>query len=162
MINFENSLNTAKHLLLAWSSYAKLTEITLVRDAKGQISIYLMPKSKPKIDSDELRAITNTLAKTLGSFFSGTLFIENAEEWTKDLFKKIRELRIEDPNPPATTTSPKWYLIERGIAKKHGFSVHKMKIPHGPMNPHSLAVKKHFLKLSLFTHTKAEWEELLH
>ena len=118
MINFENSLNTAKHQLLAWSSYAKLTEITLVRDAKGQISIYLMPKSKPKIDSDELRAITNTLAKTLGSFFSGTLFIENAEEWTKDLFKKIRELRIEDPNPPATTTSPKWYLIERGIAKK--------------------------------------------
>ena len=68
MINFENSLNTAKHQLLAWSSYAKLTEITLVRDAKGQISIYLMPKSKPKIDSDELRAITNTLAKTLGSF----------------------------------------------------------------------------------------------
>lgn len=45
MINFENSLNTAKQQLLAWSSYAKLTEITLVRDAKGQISIYLMPKS---------------------------------------------------------------------------------------------------------------------
>ena len=69
MINFENSLNTAKQQLLAWSSYAKLTEITLVRDAKGQISIYLMPKSKPKIDSNELRAITNTLAKALGSLF---------------------------------------------------------------------------------------------
>lgn len=119
MINFENSLNAAKRQLFTWNAYTKLDEITLVRDTKGQISVYLTSKSTQQILENELQIIKNNLTQTLGGFFSGALFIEGKEEWTKDLFKEIRKLRINDPTPPTMQTSTsKWYLIERGIAKK--------------------------------------------
>ena len=119
MVNFENALDTAKRRIAIWSDFAGLEEVNLVRDVKGMISVYLVPQNQYTVAKNSVDVLINDLAEYVGGFFSGTVFVDGAEAWTKDLFDKIRELHVEDQNlPSGTNVSVKWYVVERGIAKK--------------------------------------------
>ena len=119
MVSFENALDTAKSRIARWNDFAGLDEVNLVRDAKGRISVYVVPQNHYTVAENSVDVLKNDLTTNIGGFFSDTIFVEGAEDWTKDLFDKIHELRVEDQDPPSgANTSVKWYVVERGIAKK--------------------------------------------
>ena len=118
MISFETALTDAKTRITLWSEAGTIQEATLVRDAKGKVSVYLSPIAGQNFTDSGLITLKNDLCSTLNStsdkFFSERIYVKN-EEWTKDLFKRLEELRVLDPTPGS---SIQWYTVERGISKK--------------------------------------------
>ena len=96
MVSFENALDTAKSRIARWNDFAGLDEVNLVRDAKGRISVYVVPQNHYTVAENSVDVLKNDLTTNIGGFFSDTIFVEGAEDWTKDLFGKIHELRVED------------------------------------------------------------------
>ena len=114
MVSFENALDTAKSRIARWNDFAGLDEVNLVRDAKGRISVYVVPQNHYTVAENSVDVLKNDLTTNIGGFFSDTIFVEGAEDWTKDLFDKIHELRVEDQDPPSgANTSVKWYVVVR-------------------------------------------------
>ena len=118
MISFETALTDAKTRITLWSEAGTIQEATLVRAAKGKVSVYLSPIAGQNFTDSGLITLKNDLCSTLNStsdkFFSERIYVKN-EEWTKDLFKRLEELRVLDPTPGS---SIQWYTVERGISKK--------------------------------------------
>ena len=114
MASFSRVFQDAKRIVSAWQDIGKIENVTIVRDVKGRISVYLEPVPRQNIDSSALSMLSSSLTASLGVFFSGMIYVASTEEWTKDLFRKIEQLRVAENNPSA----PHWFKIERGIAKK--------------------------------------------
>ena len=114
MTSFETVLADAKAKICAWSESGNIQEATLVRDAKGKVSVYLSATSGQTFTKTGLDALTNDLDSALSPFFSKNIYVEG-DEWTKDLFKKLKELRISEP---LSIPGIQWYTVERGISKK--------------------------------------------
>lgn len=114
MTSFETVLADAKAKIGAWSESGNVQEATLVRDAKGKVSVYLSAVSGQTFTKTGLDVLINDLDSALSPFFSKNIYVEG-EEWTKDLFKKLYELRISEP---LSIPGIQWYTVERGISKK--------------------------------------------
>lgn len=131
MTTFSSVFQDARYAVSSWPEVIKFRDITIVRDIKGKISVYLEPLPGQNLDNSSLQALQteliSVLTSAIGSFFSGNVFIlSDKEEWLKDLFEKIRILRLPDADD---TTQPKWFTIERGIAKKAWINRNQREIP---------------------------------
>lgn len=115
MTSFAASMQTAKSTICAWSESANICEATLVRDAKGKVSIYLKPVAGQVFSESALTTLKGNLTVALGHFFCQTIYVENKEPWTADLFQRLKELRVEEF---PSVSGIQWFTIERGIAKK--------------------------------------------
>lgn len=120
MTSFETSLTDARTRISSWSEAGTIQEATLVRDAKGKVSVYLSPIEGQEFTDSGLELLKNDLNSALNSssdkFFTERIYVEK-EEWTKDLFKRLKELRVLDSTSDSGT-SIQWYTVERGISKK--------------------------------------------
>lgn len=117
MVSFNNALDEARKKISEWTSIPKIQCVTLVRDAKGTISVYLEPITGTTLEESEVLSLQQSLAVSLGIFFQGNVYTEEPNTWTADLFDKVRSLRIAD-SPIASIPNVTWYRIERGISKK--------------------------------------------
>ena len=118
MTSFETALTDARTKIASWSEAGTIQEVTLVRDAKGKVSVYLSPIAGQNFTGPGIDSLRNDLVSTLNStsdkFFTERIYVDN-EEWTKDLFTRLKELRVPEP---ASVTNIQWYTVERGISKK--------------------------------------------
>lgn len=120
MTTFDTAFHDTKRVVSSWTNISKFQAITIVRDVKGQISLYLEPTSGQTLTKADVDTLTidlrSILATSLDPLFSGQIYIKTeAEEWLKDLFVLICSLRIADA---ANATPLHWFTIDRGIAKK--------------------------------------------
>ncbi|MDY3110355.1 MAG: AAA family ATPase [Lachnospiraceae bacterium] len=115
MTTFSTSIQAAKDAINAWSGAGKICEATLVRDARGKITVYLSVQQNQNLSDAEIASLKTDLTTKLAQFFSQSIYIEEKEYWSTDLFQKLKQLRIADDLPP---TGIQWYAVERGIAKK--------------------------------------------
>lgn len=120
MTTFDTAFHDTKRVVSSWTNISKFQAITIVRDVKGHISLYLEPTSGQTLTKADVDTLTidlrSILATSLDPLFSGQIYIKTeAEEWLKDLFVLICSLRIADA---ANATPLHWFTINRGIAKK--------------------------------------------
>lgn len=117
MISFNNALDEARKRISNWGSISKIQNVTLVRDARGRISVYLEPTTGTNLAESEIASLQYSLSASLGIFFQCNVYTEDPNTWTADLFAKVRSLRIADL-PIVSIPHVAWYRIERGISKK--------------------------------------------
>lgn len=115
MTSFSSSLQAAKTTIEKYPKAHDITEATLVRDAKGKVSVYLQSVIGQTFTQSDIVDLKNRLTTDLGQFFSKSLYVEGIEPWTADVFTRLKELRVADT---PTASSIQWYIVERGIAKK--------------------------------------------
>ena len=94
MVSFENALDTAKSRIARWNDFAGLDEVNLVRDAKGMISVYLVPQNHYTVAENSVDVLKNDLTINMGGFFSDTIFVKGAEDWTKDKIHHLGQMRL--------------------------------------------------------------------
>ena len=114
MTTFSTSIQAAKDAINAWSGAGKICEATLVRDARGKITVYLSVQQNQNLSDAEIASLKTDLTTKLAQFFSQSIYIEEKEYWSTDLFHKLKQLRIADD---LASTVIQWYAVVRGIGK---------------------------------------------
>ena len=113
MITFDTALNEAKQTIRAWSGYAGLSEVTIIRDVFGRLSFWL--SGTGNLDKNGLKS---ALHARLGSYDAQHIFwadeTQDYTDLTKTLLGEVQaRRRLDDKDGNCS-----WYLLERTIAKK--------------------------------------------
>ena len=153
MISFNNALDEARKRISNWGSISKIQNVTLVRDARGRISVYLEPTTGTNLAESEIASLQYSLSASLGIFFQGNVYTEDPNTWTADLFA-LCELLIFPLSlfPMLLGTG-----LSGAFPKRHGLNVMVGKQLCGPMKPHNR--QKRSLKLSPFFPIRVVWAE---
>jgi MinD-like ATPase involved in chromosome partitioning or flagellar assembly len=96
----------------------KLESITIIRDVKGKIRLFLEPSIGKIIEELETTELNNILSVKLGKYYGNDIWLPTGE---KDAYKALIKT-IEDERVFADwdddSISPRWYVLERHIAKQ--------------------------------------------
>jgi MinD-like ATPase involved in chromosome partitioning or flagellar assembly/uncharacterized protein (DUF2164 family) len=95
----------------------KLQSVTIIRDVNGRIRIYLKPSESSTIEESEATDLNNFLSTKLGKYYGNDIWLPTGE---KDAYKALIKT-IEDERIFASwddeSVLPRWYILERHIAK---------------------------------------------
>ncbi len=95
----------------------KLKSVTIVRDVSGKIRLFLEPVSQYLQESD-ITDLNTSLSQKLGSYYGQDIWFQIGEQdGYKALNETIQNERVEAPWDNATSL-PRWYILERHIAKQ--------------------------------------------
>jgi len=117
-VRFRDTLQTTREVLSAQGWFAKLEAATIIRDASGKIHLLLEGHSPGEAEREALhRALSSE--ERLGSYWSGDIWIpeQKPDAPPAALWTMIREQRRSAPWE-AEAGGPKWYLVERHVAKQ--------------------------------------------
>lgn len=97
---------------------ANLQCVTIIRDVYGAIRLFLEPNESYQPQETDITILETSLSQKLGSYYGKDIWLPQGEQDAyKPLIKVITEERI-----PAEwdldTVSPRWYILERHVAKK--------------------------------------------
>jgi MinD-like ATPase involved in chromosome partitioning or flagellar assembly len=96
----------------------KLESITIIRDVKGKIRLFLEPLAGAIIEKLVITKFSNILAAKLGKYYGNDIWLTVGE---KDAYKALIKT-IEDERVFADwdddSILPRWYVLERHIAKQ--------------------------------------------
>lgn len=95
-----------------------LQSVTIIRDVYGAIRLYLEPVKGSHPQEADITNLETCLSQKLGSYYGKDIWLPQGEQdGYKALIKVITEERV-----PAEwdddTVSPRWYLLERHVAKQ--------------------------------------------
>ncbi len=97
---------------------AKLESVTIIRDVKGKIRLFLEPSIGEDIQELAIADLNNILSAQLGKYYGNDIWLPAGE---KDAYKALIKT-IEDERVLAdwddNTGLPRWYILERHIAKQ--------------------------------------------
>lgn len=98
---------------------ANLKSITIIRDVYGAIRLYLEYKDDSfQPQQADLKILETSLSQKLGSYYGKDIWLpEGEQDGYKALIKVIQEERVSADWDDGTT-SPRWYILERHVAKK--------------------------------------------
>ena len=95
-----------------------LDAITIIRDVYGKIRLYLEPKHTFKPQPEDINAIETSLSEKLGSYYGQDIWLPQGEQdGYKPLITVIKDERVS-AEWDDKEVSPRWYILERHIAKK--------------------------------------------
>lgn len=116
MIVFNNTLDYAKRSFLRWDAKEIVTDVTIIRDVQGKISLFLESTEKPQeMDSCKLEEIYQN---DLQGFFSGRIFWEKCGKSDRARIEIMKPIIKENREYWKTEGNIKFYICERPIAKK--------------------------------------------
>lgn len=96
----------------------KLKSVTIIRDVNGKIRIFLEPLETITIQESETTDLNTFLSRKLGSYYGNDIWLPAGE---KDAYKALIKT-IEDERIFAfwddESCLPRWYILERHIAKQ--------------------------------------------
>ncbi|WP_445175821.1 tyrosine-protein kinase family protein [Microcoleus sp.] len=95
----------------------KLNSVTIIRDIKGKIRLFLEPKETFRIEEAETTALNTFLSTKLGCYYGNDIWLPVKKDGYKALIDTIKAERVVaswDDN----SVLPRWYILERHIAKQ--------------------------------------------
>ncbi|GAB4292012.1 MAG: hypothetical protein Fur0025_27440 [Oscillatoriaceae cyanobacterium] len=95
----------------------KLHSITIIRDVYGKIRIFLEPQEGMEIEDADLTELKNRLSQNLGPYYGEDIWLPQGE---KDGYKALIDVIHQEKIAAEwdkETRSPRWYILERHIAK---------------------------------------------
>lgn len=115
---FEIVQECFKEIGITDSIVGKLESVTIIRDVKGKIRLFLEPSTGNKIEESAITTLNNILATSLGKYYGDDIWLPTGE---KDAYKALIKT-IEDERVLADwdgdSVLPRWYILERHIAKQ--------------------------------------------
>jgi MinD-like ATPase involved in chromosome partitioning or flagellar assembly len=96
----------------------KLESVTIIRDVKGKIRLFLEPLPNESVEESEITELSSVLSAKLGKYYGNDIWLSDGE---KDAYKALIKT-IEHERDKADwdddLVSPRWYVLERHIAKQ--------------------------------------------
>lgn len=95
----------------------KLQSVTIIRDVYGKIRIFLEPQEGMEIEDPDLTELKNRLSENLGPYYGEDIWWPQGE---KDGYKALIDVIHQEKITAEwddDTLSPRWYILERHIAK---------------------------------------------
>jgi MinD-like ATPase involved in chromosome partitioning or flagellar assembly len=96
----------------------KLESVTIIRDVKGKIRLFLEPLPNESVEESEITELSSVLSVKLGKYYGNDIWLSDGE---KDAYKALIKT-IEHERDKADwdddLVSPRWYVLERHIAKQ--------------------------------------------
>jgi len=118
-IHFDNVLFVTKELLMQLTMETTVSQITIIRDVHGRISLFLEPSREHPIDEVEIENLKQQLAHVLGPYFGGDVWVSCTDDmFLESLERVIKHERVTAPWEEAKGR-PLWYVLERHVAKHH-------------------------------------------
>jgi MinD-like ATPase involved in chromosome partitioning or flagellar assembly len=100
------------------SIVGKLESVTIIRDIKGKIRLFLEPSTGKKIEELAITDLNNILATSLGKYYGNDIWLPAGEKDPyKALIKTIKDERVFADWDDGSVL-PRWYILERHIAKQ--------------------------------------------
>ena len=117
-INFSDTLLKTKECFELLPIIKKLSAVTIIRDVKGYIRILLEPLKDNKVEEVELQSLRESLARVLGPYFGKDIwFVDGKSDGHQSLVGVIEKERVL-AEWDVEEKLPRWYVLERHIAKK--------------------------------------------
>lgn len=116
MVEFNNTMEKAMQSVLKWEAKEIITDVTIIRDVQGRISLFLESGQKPtEMEAGKLEEI---LQSDLQLFFTGRIFWDKCAKNDKARIEIIKSIILEGREEWKTEDNIKFYICERSIAKK--------------------------------------------
>ena len=96
----------------------KLASITIIRDVNGKIRLFLEPSETSTIQALEVTNLSTLLSTTLRNYYGDDIWLPGGE---KDAYKALIQTIEAERNLAAWDNElilPRWYILERHIAKQ--------------------------------------------
>ena len=96
----------------------KLASITIIRDVNGRIRLFLEPSEPNTIQASEITNLATLLSAKLGNYDGHDIWLPGGE---KDAYKALIQTIEAERNLAAWDNElilPRWYILERHIAKQ--------------------------------------------
>ncbi|MEM1168059.1 MAG: AAA family ATPase [Cyanobacteria bacterium P01_H01_bin.35] len=106
----------------------ELESITIIRDVKGKIWLFLEPLENSNLEEDILDDLEKSLDRKLGLYYGKDIWLPQGEkDGYKNLIGVIREERVlaewDDESQPS------WYVLERHVAKQSWTNQKEVELP---------------------------------
>ncbi|MEB3343135.1 KGGVGR-motif variant AAA ATPase [Okeania sp.] len=106
----------------------QLESITIIRDVKGKIRLFLEPLENSNLEKDILDNLKKSLDQKLGPYYGQDIWLPQGEkDGYKNLIDVIREERVlaewDDES------QPRWYVLERHVAKQAWTNQKEVELP---------------------------------
>ncbi|NET25276.1 KGGVGR-motif variant AAA ATPase [Okeania sp. SIO1I7] len=106
----------------------ELESITIIRDVKGKIRLFLEPLENSNLEEDILDELEKSLDRKLGPYYGKDIWLPQGEKGGyKNLIDVIREERVlaewDDESQPC------WYVLERHVAKQAWTNQKEVELP---------------------------------
>ena len=117
-INFSDTLLITKECFKDLPLAQKIKSVTIIRDVYGYIRVLLEPMENDKVEEAELFSLQSVLKDKLGKYYKEDIWtIEGKSDGHRSLVKTIENERVP-ANWDNEEELPRWYVLERHIAKK--------------------------------------------
>ena len=97
---------------------SKLQSITIIRDVKGKIRVFLEPLNINSIKQSEISDLNSILSTRLGYYYGNDIWLPKRDKDSyQSLIETIKQERVSvlwDDQ----LIAPRWYVLERHIAKQ--------------------------------------------
>lgn len=95
----------------------KLESVTIIRDIKGKIRLFLEPLENISIAESETTDLNTFLSTKLGRYYGNDIWLPVEKDGYKALIDTIKAERVLAPWDDESVL-PRWYILERHIAKQ--------------------------------------------
>ena len=95
----------------------KLDSVTIIRDIKGKIRLFLEPLENISITEAETNDLNISLSRKLGCYYGNDIWLPGEKYGYKALIDTIKDERVL-ASWDDESVLPRWYILERHIAKQ--------------------------------------------
>ncbi|MEZ2228946.1 MAG: hypothetical protein ACBR50_22075 [Microcoleus sp.] len=96
----------------------KLKSVTIIRDIKGKIRLFIEQLNDRSIEEAEIADLKSFLSSKLGNYYGNDIWLPAGEkDGYKALIDTIKAERVLAPWDDESVL-PRWYILERHIAKQ--------------------------------------------
>jgi cellulose biosynthesis protein BcsQ len=97
---------------------SKLDSVTIIRDIKGKIRLFLEPLENISIAESETTDLNTFLSTQLGRYYGNDIWLPIEKYGYKALIDTIKAERVLAPWDDQSVLPRRWYILERHIAKQ--------------------------------------------
>lgn len=119
MTSFSSCIQDTKSAVRSWSGFGDLASVTILRDARGKIRLFLECKAGVAEAAFKglLPALDHILTAQLGSYWGKKIYENsgNLNALEAELFNRVNAERKTDETESGGLN---WYMIEKSVAKK--------------------------------------------
>ncbi len=118
MISFSETFDKVRECFQEQSIVPEIQSVTIIRDVNGKIRIFLEPLENITIKESETTDLNNSLSTNLGKYYGNDIWLPGGKnDAYKALIDTIKAERVF-ASWDEELVSPRWYILERHIAKQ--------------------------------------------
>lgn len=128
-ITFGETFDKVQECFQESSIKDQLESITIIRDVKGKIRLFLEPLENSNLEKDILDNLEKSLDQKLGPYYGKDIWLPQGE---KDGYKNLINVICEERVPAEwddDESQPRWYVLERHVAKQAWTNQKEVELP---------------------------------